>query len=225
VDEEGGYTDTNPVFARVTLGAFKAAALVKVSEELLQDNVINLEAYLARTFARRLSVLEETAFASGDGSGKPTGLTAQVSGNNTTAAAVAAVTSDELLDVYYELGNSYRGQASWLANDGLMKLIRKLKDGDNQYLWQPGLQADTPDVLLGRPIYPQLGMPAATAGLIPLLFGDISYVTVADRGAMTLQRLNELYAGNGQVGFRLFKRTDMKLTSVDAFAKLTMAAS
>lgn len=221
--EGDAYADTNPTLGSVKLEAFKAATLVKVSEELLQDEIIDLEAYLSRAFARRLVNLEETAFANGPGTTTPTGLVTQATANNKNAAGAAAITADELIDVYHNLPEAYRRNASWIMNDSTIALIRKLKDGDSQYLWQPGLQAGQPDLLLGRPIYSQLGMPAATTGNVSVLFGDFSYVVVGDRGAMGMQRLNELYAANGQVGFRVFKRVDCKLTNTDAFAKLTQA--
>ena len=221
--EGDAYADTNPTLGSVKLGAFKAATLVKVSEELIQDEIIDLEAYLSRAFARRLVNLEETAFANGPGTTTPTGLVSQATANNKGAAGATAITADELIDVYHNLPEAYRRNASWIMNDSTIALIRKLKDGDSQYLWQPGLQAGQPDLLLGRPIYSQLGMPAATTGNVSVLFGDFSYVVVGDRGTMGMQRLNELYAANGQVGFRVFKRVDCKLTNTDAFAKLTQA--
>jgi len=107
--------------------------------------------------------------------------------------------------------------------DDSAKLIRKLKDGDNQYLWQPGLQAGEPDTILGRPVAISDGMPAPTTGNKSVVFGDMSFYRVADRSGKVMQRLNELYAANGQVGFRMFMRVDGKVTLAEAFQHLIQA--
>lgn len=220
--EEAAYTESDPAFNRVVLGAHKLGRIVKVSEELLQDAFFDVESYLVGNFARSFAEAEETAFVTGNGTGKPTGVTTQASAG-VTAAGAAAITADELIDLYHSLKPQYRMSASWLFQDATAKLIRKLKDGDSQYLWQPGLQAGEPDRLLGRPLYVSDGMPAATTGLVSVLFGDFSFYQIADRSGMSMQRLNELYAANGQIGFKGFKRTEGKLLLAEAVKKLTQA--
>lgn len=220
--EEAAYTESDAAFGRVILGAHKLGTIIKVSEELLQDSLFDLQSYLAGNFAKRFGLAEEAAIVSGDGSGKPTGLTAGASAG-VTAAGAAAITSDEVIDMYHALGRPYRGGARWVMKDSTVKLVRKLKDADNQYLWQPGLQAGQPDMLLGRELVTSDGMPAATTGNISVLFGDLSYYTLAERSGRVFQRLNELYAANGQVGFRMFERLDGALTLSAAVVKLTQA--
>lgn len=220
--EEAAYTDSDAAFGQVVLGAHKAATICKVSEELLQDAFFSVESYLATNFGKRFGILEEAAFVNGDGSGKPTGI---VGGSSlgVTAAGVAAITADELIDLYHALGRPYRAGAVWLMNDSTAKMVRKLKDGNSQYMWQPGLQAGQPDTLLGRPVIVSTAMPAATTGLKSVVFGDLSYYTIADRSGVAVQRLNELYAANGQVGFRAYKRTDGKVTLSSAIKHLVQA--
>lgn len=223
--EEVAYATSDEVFSEVTLNAYKGTSLIKVSEELLHDSAFPLESYLAKEFGRRLGKLEEEAFINGDGSGKPTGVVVG-STLGTTATATNAVTVDELTDLFYSLGRAYRGRASWVMKDSTVKLVRKLKTGvssDNTYLWQAGLREGEPDSLLGRPVFVSEFMPAATTGLKPVIFGDISYYYIGDRQAITMQRLVELYAGNGHVGFRQFKRTDGKLSLATAVNHLIMA--
>jgi HK97 family phage major capsid protein len=140
-----------------------------------------------------------------------------------TAAGAAAITADELIDLYHALSRPYRKNAVWMMADATAKMIRKLKDTTNQYLWQPGLQAGQPDTLFGRPVIVSDSMPAATTGLKSVVFGDLSYYTVADRQGVTVQRLNELYAATGQVGFRAYKRTDGKVTLSSAIKHLIQA--
>ena len=188
--EEGSYTESDAAFGRVQLEAHKLATITKVSEELLQDASFSLETYLATNFGKRFGLAEEAAFVNGNGSGKPTGI---VSGSSlgVTAAGTTAITTDELIDLFHSLLRPYRANAVWMINDSTAKLIRKLKDGDNQYIWQPGLVAGQPDLLLGRPVVVCASMPAATTGNKSVIFGDLSNYTIADRTGLTMQRLND----------------------------------
>jgi HK97 family phage major capsid protein len=220
--EEAAFNESDAAFNRVTLNDYKATTIIKVSEELLRDSFFDMQGYLARNFGKRFGILEEAAFVNGDGSAKPTGIVPGASLGK-TAAGTAAITTDELIDLYHSLNRPYRKNAVWMMADGTAKLIRKLKDTTNQYLWQPGLVAGQPDTLLGRPVIVSNSMPAATTGLKSVVFGDLSYYTVADRQGVTVQRLNELYAATGQVGFRAFKRTDGKVTLSEAIKYLIQA--
>lgn len=224
VAENGAYTASDETASQTTLNAYKAGTLIKVSEELLQDSAFDLDAYIRQEFAQRIGVLENTAYVAGDGSGKPTGVAGGASAGVTTAGA-AAVTADELIDLFHSLSPPYRRNASFLLNDSTIKLARKLKDGDDQYLWQPGLQAGQPDTLLGKPVHADPDMAAATAGNVSGLFGDFSYYKIRDVNGIAFQRLNELYAENGQVGFKAYHRTDGKLLLSAAVKKLTQAAA
>jgi HK97 family phage major capsid protein len=224
--EEAAYTESDAAFGQVVLGAHKIGTIIKVSEELLQDAFFDVQAYLARNFGKRFGLAEEAAFVNGNGSGKPTGIVGG-SGAGVTATGVAAITSDELIDLFHAVPRQYRNGSSvaWLMNDATAKLIRKLKDGDSQYLWQPGLQAGQPDLILGRPVVVSQAMPTPAAGAKTIVFGDMSGYYVADRAGMTMQRLNELYAANGQVGFRAYKRMDGKTVDATGLKHLVQAAS
>lgn len=220
--EEAAFNESDAAFNRVTLNDYKATTIIKVSEELLKDSMFDMQGYLARNFGKRFGILEEAAFVAGDGSSKPSGI---VPGSSLgkTAAGAAAITTDELIDLYHSLSRPYRKNAVWLMADATAKMIRKLKDTTNQYLWQPGLVAGQPDTLFGRPVIVSDSVPAATTGLKSVVFGDLSYYTIADRQGVTVQRLNELYAATGQVGFRAFKRTDGKVTLSSAIKHLIQA--
>lgn len=220
--EEAEYTQSDSAFGRVVLGAHKLGVITKVSEELLQDAFFDVAGYLADAFAKAFGIAEELAIVNGDGSGKPTGIIGGTT-SNVNLAGAAAITTDELFDIYHTLGRPYRGSSTWLMNDSTVKMIRKLKDADGQYLWQAGLQAGQPDRLLNRPIVASTAMPAATTGLSSVVFGDMSSYTIADRSNRVLQRLNELYAANGQVGFRMYERLDGKVTDVNGLVKATQA--
>ena len=222
--EEAGYNESDDAFAQVLLGAHKATRIIKVSEELVTDSVFPIEAYLSASFARSFGDLEETAFFVGDGSGKPTGIVPS-SGLGKTAAGAAAITSDELIDLYHSLGPAYRKRATFTAADLTISAIRKLKDSGTpgQYLWEPGLKAGEPSTLLGRPIYGVADMPAMTTGLKSVLIADWSYYWIADRASRSFKRLDELFAANGQIGFAAMQRVDGKLTIAEAAKHLIQA--
>ena len=227
IDEEGAYTESDDSFGQVSIGAYKLGTMIKVSEELLSDSVFDLESYISREFARRIGAKEEEAFFTGDGSGKPLGILAATGGAETgvTAASSTAVTADELMDLFYSLKSPYRRNAVWVLNDSTIKAIRKLKDNNGQYLWQPSLVAGTPDTILGRPVKTSAYMPAIAAGAKTVAFGDFSYYWIADRQGRSFKRLNELYAANGQVGFLGSQRVDGKMILPEAVKVLAQKAS
>jgi HK97 family phage major capsid protein len=223
IDEGGEYKESDDVFGNVILGAHKLSTIIKVSEELLNDSAFNIETYIAQEFARRLGAAEEDAFINGDGKGKPTGLL--TSGENgVTSASATAITADEIIELYHSLRTPYRKNANFITNDSTIKAIRKLKDTNGQYLWQPGLQAGQPDTILNRPIQTSSYMPEIGSDNKIMLFGDLSYYWISDRQGRTFQRLNELFAKNGQVGFRVFQRLDGKLILPEAVKTLKMGA-
>ena len=227
IDEEGAYTESDDSFGQVSIGAYKVGTMIKVSEELLNDSVFDLESYIAKEFARRIGAKEEEAFFTGDGSGKPLGILAATGGAETgvTATSSTAVTADELMDLLYSLKSPYRKKAVWVLNDSTIKAVRKLKDSTGQYLWQPSLVAGTPDTLLGRPVKTSAYMPVIAAGAKTIAFGDFSYYWIADRQGRSFKRLNELYAANGQVGFLGSQRVDGKLVLSEAVKVLAQKAS
>ena len=226
IDEEGAFLESDDSFGQVSIGAYKLGTMIKVSEELLNDSVFDLQSYISREFARRIGAKEEEAFFTGDGTGKPLGVLAAAGGAETgvTAASATAVTADELIDLFYSLKSPYRKKSVWVLNDSTIKAVRKLKDSNGQYLWQPSLVAGTPDTILGRPVKTSAYMPAIAAGAKSIAFGDFSYYWIADRQGRSFKRLNELYAANGQVGFLASQRVDGKLILPEAIKVLVQKA-
>ena len=225
IDEEAQYPESDDAFGMVSIGAYKLATMIKVSEELLNDSVFDVPAYIAKEFARRIGAAEEEAFFTGDGKGKPTGILAATGAEvGVTAAAANAITMDEVMDLFYSLRAPYRRNAVFIMNDSSVKALRKLKTQNGDYIWQPSVQVGEPDKLLGRPIYTSSYMPALEAGAKGILFGDLGYYWVADRQGRSFKRLNELYAPTGQVGFLSSERVDGKLILPEAVKCLQMKA-
>ncbi|MEG1844641.1 MAG: phage major capsid protein [Clostridia bacterium] len=226
-EEEAAITESDDAFGQISLSAHKVASMIRVSEELLHDSAFDLAAYITGEFARRVGAAEEEAILSGDGSHKPTGLLHDTLGAETgvTAAAVAALTADELIDLQHSLKASYRRKAVFVMNDAVVKLIRKLKDGNGNYLWQPGLLYGQPDTLLNQRVLTSNFMPLPTAGNKAILYGDMGFYWLADREGRSLQRLNELYASSDQIGFKVTQRVDGRLVLRETVKCLKMKAT
>ena len=225
VDEEDPIPTSDETFGQISIGAHKVATMIKVSDELLQDSVFNLESYIAAEFARRIGAAEEEAFITGNGTGKPTGLLHATNGAGTGVTTSGnAPTADEIFDLVHSIKSVYRRKAVFLLNDSTLKAIRKLKDGQGQYLWQPGLKEGQPDMLLNYRIATSPFMPEIAAGNKVILFGDFKSNWIADRQGRSFQRLNELYAATGQVGFRATQRVDGRLVLAEAMKCLAVKA-
>ena len=226
VDEEGTYPLSDDTFSQVVLGAYKLATMIKVSEELLSDSVFDIEGYVSEQFGKRIGDKEEDAFLTGNGVSKPIGILHTTGGAEVgvTTAGVAAITGDELIDLVYSLRAPYRKSAVFVLNDTTVKLLRKLKDGDGQYIWRPGITENAPDTILGHRIVTSEFMPGVSAGNKSIAFGDFSYYWIADRQGRTFKRLNELYATTGQIGFLASQRLDGKLILPEAIKVLQQKA-
>jgi HK97 family phage major capsid protein len=224
VEEAAVIPTSDNEFGQVVLDAFKLATIIKVSRELMADSAFPLESYLAQDFGRRLGTLEEEAFIIGDGNKKPTGFlsAAQV---GATAASATAISFDNVMDLYHSLRSPYRNKAVFITNDLTIKALRKLKDNNGQFLWQPSPAAGAPDTILGRPVYVSSFMPQIAAGAKVMAFGDFSYYWIADRQGRIFERINELYTETDQVGFKATQRVDGKLILPESVQVMAMGAS
>ena len=223
--ENAAYTESNPTFGQKQIDAFKLTDLCRVSVELLQDSAFDIEDYLMKEFARAFGIAEEQAFCVGTGTNQPTGIfTANGGQVGVTAAANNAITADELISLVYALKSPYRRNAKVLMNDATISAIRKLKDGNGVYLWQPSLQAGEPDKLLGYDLYTSPYVPTMAASAYTVGFGDFKNYWIGDRAGRTVQRLNELYATNGQIGYVATERVDGKVILTEGIQLLQMKA-
>ena len=223
------WLDENEAMEMGTAG-FEAARLkprklgltIPVSNELLADAGVDMAAFLADSFARRIASGEEKAFLTGDGAKQPAGLlnSAQV---GVTTDTPDALTADELISLYYALNERYRTKAVFLMHEDTAKALRTLKDENGRYPWREALGGE-PDCLLGRPVYTSRFMPKLAAGTKPVVFGDLSKYWIADRGNRTLRRYGEVFALRDQTAFVMTERVDGKLIVLEAVKTIQMAA-
>jgi len=226
IDEGEALTFSDATFSQINLDAHKLHVAVKVTEELLYDNAFQLENYIIEEFYKALANAEEDAFINGNGTGKPLGILAASGGAEVgvTAASATAITADEVINLVYSLKRPYRKNAVFILNDQTIAALRKLKDGNGAYMWQPALVAGEPDKLLGYPVYTSAYMPTIEAGAKTIIFGDLSYYNIGDRGSRSFAELRELFAGNGMVGFVAKERVDGKLVLPEAIKVLQQKA-
>ena len=208
--EEGGELQfTDAKFGQKILDAHKLHVAIKITEELLYDNAFNLEAYITTQFGKALANAEEDAFLNGDGTGKPVGLFHETKGGETAITLTGTkIVSDDVLNLIYKLKRPYRQKASFIMNDQTLADLRKLKDNNGAYLWQPSYQAGEPDRLCGYGIHTSAFAPTVEAGKPVMAFGDYSYYNIGDRGSRSFQPLRELFAGNGMIGYVAKERVD-----------------
>lgn len=200
-------------FASVTLKAYMyTSKLIAVSLQLMQDSFFNMENLIADIAGERLGRIFNTHFTTGTGSSQPNGIvTAAASGKVGTTGQTTSVIYDDLIDLIHSIDPAYRRGSKWMANDASIKVVRKLKDGQNRPLWEPSVQAGQPDTLLGYPVVTNNDVATMAANAKSILFGALNKYKVRRVRGMTLMRLNERYADALQVGFFAFARVDGNL--------------
>jgi HK97 family phage major capsid protein len=219
--EAAAYNESDITFNTKSMGAYKLTTLTKISEELLRDSNLNMVQVIAEAHGKRFARKEENVFINGDGVDKPTGLLTQAESGVTGAATT--LTFDMIIDLYHSLREPYRSRASFIMNDNTIKALRKIKDSEGNYIWQPAVAFDRPDTLLGKELYSSIYMPTVAASAKSMMFGDFSYNWIGDRTGMVVKRLDELYAANGLVGFIASRRFDQLLSLPEAVKYLQHA--
>lgn len=200
--------DTTMAFGRRELKPNQLSKLIKVSMKLLLTSALPVENIISERLAYKFATTQENAFLNGDGNGEPLGIfTASANGvataqDEATGNTAAAVTADGLFNAKYKLPMQYRRTARWVLHRDIMKMVSKLKDGEGQYLWSPGIANGQSDMLLGLPVDESEYAPSTieSAAYVGAL-ANWSYYWIAELQGFNVQRLNELYAGTSQVGF------------------------
>ena len=223
IEEGGALSFGDAAFDQIMMDAYKLHVAIKVTEELLYDAAFNLEGYIIDNFGKALANAEEDAFLNGDGKGKPMGIfDTKQGGQYGTTTSAASISADDIINLVYNLKRPYRKNAAFITNDKTLAALRKLKDNNGVYLWQPALTAGEPDRLFGYAIHTSQFAPEATAGKAAMAFGDFSYYNIGDRGSRSMQELKELFAGNGMVGYVMKERVDGRLILPEAVQILKM---
>ena len=173
--------------------------------------MFDLKSYLIKKFGIALANAEEDAFLNGIGEGKPLGIFDATGGGDIGLTIDStSIKADNIIDLIYSLRRPYRKNAKFIMNDATIACIRKLKDNNGAYLWQPSLVVDEPDKIFGYPVYTSAFAPILKAGNPVIAFGDFEYYKIGDRGTRSFNELKELFAGNGMEAFVAKERVDGK---------------
>ncbi|ABE62535.1 phage major capsid protein, HK97 [Nitrobacter hamburgensis X14] len=230
VGETETRTGTESSYGQVEIPIHEMACYVDVSQRLLEDAAVNVEAEVAFDLAEEFGRLEALGFQRGDGVKKPLGVMASAgiaytpTGNASTLGTNPA---DTIIDAFYALPAFYRGRSVWMMNSKTIATVRKLKDGTTgSYLWQPGLAASDPSTILGRPVIEDNTLDDVGSAAEPIVFGDFaSAYRIYDRVALSLLRDQYSQAANGLVRFHARRRVGGALVLADALRKIKCATS
>ncbi|WP_338699193.1 phage major capsid protein [Streptomyces sp. Q6] len=218
--ENSQVTEQDVTLGQKTLGAYTyTSKLVRLSLQLLQDDVFGVESWLTRKLGERIGRAVAAHLATGTGTAQPEGLfTNATAGKTGQTGQTTSVTYDDLIDLQHSIDPAYRASAQWAMSDSALKVVRKLKDGQSRPLWEPSVQAGAPSLLLGQGVLIDNGIPAPAANAKSIGYGDINagYVVRQVAGGQ-MMRLDERYADYLQVGFLGFLRLDAKPDDASAF--------
>ncbi|MCQ0986495.1 phage major capsid protein [Jiella marina] len=225
VGETEDRTGTEAAYGQVSIIAHETACYVDVSQQLLEDAAVDVEAEVSMDLAEEFGRIEGEAFVTGNGVKKPFGFMNDDDVAIVDSGSATAVTADSLISILYSLPSMYRNRATWMMNSDTLGKVRLLKDGQGQYLWQPGIAAGQPETLLGRPIVDATDMPDVAGGATPIAVGDFnSAYRIMDRVGMTLLRDPYTMATKGLIRFHARRRVGADVVKAEALRKLRIAA-
>lgn len=230
MSEAGTIPTSEPTFGQITLGAFKYGELIQVSRELIDDDGVDLQGYLAQMAGRALGNALGNHLVNGTGSTMPRGILLDagtaitgpngVSGGFGTQSAIGSG-FDLLIDTYHSVISPYRTSSScaWLMADNTAASVRKIKNADGVYAWQPSVTVGRPDTILGKPVYIDPFMPAMGTSNKPITFGDFSQYFVRLAGGIRFERSDEFAFNTDLVTFRALLRGDGALVDTTGALK------
>lgn len=224
-----GSEDSTTAFGKRELRAYPLAKRLKISNKLLQSGVIDIAGFVQGRMAYKFGITEEKALLTGDGVEKPLGVfTASADGIPTsrdvsTGNTSTSITADGLIEAKHSIKAAYWPRLRWQFHRDAIKQIRKLKLGDGQYIWQPGIGDDLPSRILETPYIANENVPNTfTTTQYVGIIGDFSYLWIVDSLMMQLQVLNELYATTNQTGYIWRKEMGAQPVLAEAFARVKL---
>lgn len=219
---------TTPQIGKITIDAYELVAQPKATQKLIDDSSVDIEAWLTQKLVEVFSRKENTAFISGTGTGQPKGILSYTAGTGAgqieqvNSGTSATVTADGLIKLYYALKDEYARNATFIMNRASAQSVRLLKDTTNQYIWNPGLAAGTPDTLMGVPVMLASDMPVPAAASLSVAVGDFKRAyQIVDRTGVRI--LRDPYTEKPFVKFYSTKRTGGQVINFEALKLLKLS--
>ena len=227
IAEAAALASSDPTFGQIPLDAYKYGLLLQISHELANDTGVDLVGYLARQAGRALGNWIGAHLVTGTGTNQPNGVvTAATSGATGAtvaggASVIGAFIGDDLINLFYSVIAPYRNSPScaWLMRDATVAVARKLKDTTGQYIWQPGLQAGAPDMILGKPLYTDPNVAAVGSAAKSVVFGDFSTYFVRMVEALRFERSDDFAFNTDLISYRAILRGDGDLVDLTGSIK------
>lgn len=209
--------DASEDFTKFKSEVHKIASIVRLPNDYVVDRAFGLDKYLPSRLAKCFNRAEENVFLNGDGTDKPVGVL-HVNEGAETGVTTAEITYEDVVTLYMSVKPEYRKKGVWLMNDGTALALRKVKDAEGNYIWNPNT-----DTILGKPVYISEYMPNATSGEKPVLFGDFSYYWIINRRPLAVRVLREQFALQDQMGYLATEFLDGRLIRREAIKTLQIS--
>lgn len=227
VGEVGTRSETQlPAYGLENIPTHELHAMAKISQTLLEDSHFDMDAELRMEFADQFALSEGAAFVSGNGTAKPEGFLVATAVQYSLGGHASTLTADGVLGISFDIKVAYMANARYVFNRSTLKAIRQLKDSQNQYLWNPGLNGLTQPQLCGYPYTLAEDMPSVSANLYPIAFGDFARgYRIIDRVQMGVIIDPFSSKSTGQVEFSARRRVGGQVVLPEAIRLLKVAAS
>ncbi|WP_296583033.1 phage major capsid protein [Xanthobacter sp.] len=217
---------SEPGFGQLEIVIKEVNTYVDISNALLADSAGAAEAEVRLALAEDFGQKEGLAFVKGDGVLQPMGILSDPGIGYTANGHATALAADALIDLIHKLPAAYRQRGTWLMNGSTLATIRKLKDGQGNYLWQPSYAADVPETILGRPVVEAVDMPDVASGEHPIVFGDFATgYRIVDRLALSILVNPYIRATDGVTRIHATRRVGAGVVQPRALRKLKMATN
>lgn len=219
--------ESQPAFGQAEITVHKMTTFVPISNELLADSGGTAEAEVRLALAEDFGKKEGTAFVNGTGAKQPEGFMTNADIGFTVNGHATTLNADKLIDLMYAMPAAYRNAAgaAWAMNGTTLATVRKLKDGQGNYLWQPAYTAGQPETILGKPVVEMVDMPDLASGTFPIIFGDWSAYRIVDRLALSILSDPYTQARKGVTLMHATRRVGARVLQAARFRKLKMSVS
>lgn len=217
---------SEPTFDQMEFSVKEMTTHVDVGNWLVEDASHDVEAEIRLALAEDFGAKEGLAFVNGTAAVEPKGFMQEAAIGNSLNGHATNLSADALIKLMYSLPGIYRNRGTWAMNGTTLAVIRTLKDGNGNYLWQPSYQAGQPETILGRPVVELLDMPNITANAFPIIFGDFKQgYRIYDRIELQVRPNPYLLATEGMIRFHARRRVGAGVVRPDVFRKLKMATA